>query len=111
MPSCVANARGRRAKMTLYGVIGLPNWRLITQLSRRSTGFRDSIGDMRMMMLSFCRSRHGCVLVSHAPAVMCERQRAQQRAEGDAGRDVEPVPHAALRRAAQVATIMRSVGT
>src|SRR5512143_1887508 len=97
--------------MTLYGVIGFPNWRLIAQSSRRSTGFRDWIGEMRMMMLSFCRSRRGCVLVSHAPAIVCERQGAQERAEGDAGRDVERVPHAALRCAAQVAAIMISVGT
>jgi hypothetical protein len=56
--------------MTFAGVIGFPNCRFIAQYMSRSSGFRgDSIGWMRMMMVSFRVRRDVCV----APAVVRER--------------------------------------
>src|SRR5262245_56030540 len=108
MPSCAATARGMRAKTTFTGVMAFPNWRFIAQYIRRRNGLRgDSIGWMRMIVISFCRDGCGRVRVLHAPAVVCERQRAEERAERDAAGDRDGLPHTALRRAANVVAMRR----
>jgi hypothetical protein len=81
----------------------------------RSIGFRgESIGWIRMTMVSF-RVRRS---VDVAPAVVDERERREERAEGDAECDAGGVRHdaapdvvAALRRAAQASATMIAAGT
>src|SRR6185503_9022278 len=110
MPSCAAIARGRRAKITLAGVMAFPNWRLIAQYMRRRNGFfGDSMGVMRMIV-SCGDGRDRCMIAPHAPAVMRERQRREDRAEPDPERHV---PHGATRarEAAHVTASIRTAGT
>jgi hypothetical protein len=95
--------------MTFAGVIAFPNWRFIAQNMIRSSGFRgDSIGWMRMM-ISFRVRRAVCM----APAVMCERERREQRAERDAEPDADGIVHdvALERLAAHVSATMMTAGT
>src|SRR5262245_32656973 len=117
MPSCAAIVFGRREKMTLAGVMALPNWRFMAQYMSFTTGFVGfSMGVSRMIMTSNrvdVDRGLGVGVLAVAPAVVDERKGGQERPERDAAGDPQGVAHATTRArdAAHVTPRSSSAGT